>query len=72
MNRSFRERIESQDKNDVMGTLEYVRMESREETSRLFVENLLKESEFSVEKIASLANVKVEFVNDVKEDLKAK
>ncbi len=55
-----------------MGTLEYVRMESREETSRLVVENLLKELQLPVEKIASLANVTVEFVNDVKEDLKAK
>jgi len=52
-----------------MDTLEYVRMESREETSRLFVENLLKESEFSVEKIASLANVSVDFVNEVKNKL---
>ena len=76
MNRTFKERIKTHDKNNVMGTIEYVRLEAeektREKTSRLFVENLLKESEFSVEKIASLANVTVEFVNDVKEDLKAK
>jgi hypothetical protein len=70
MNRNFRERIQQQDKNDIMGTLEYVRLEERENNSRLFVENLLKESQFPVEKIASLANVTVDFVKNVKKGLK--
>jgi len=40
--------------------------EVEEKTSRLFVKNLLKESDFSLEKIASLANVSLEFVKKVK------
>jgi hypothetical protein len=38
-------------------------------SSRLFVENLLKKTEFSLEKIASLANVPVGFVHSVKSTL---
>ncbi len=44
----------------------------QENSRRLFVENLLKNSNFSVAKIASLANVTVEFVNKVKNGLKIK
>ena len=76
MNRNFRERIRSQDKNNIMGIDEYVRRvakeEERENNSRLFVENLLKDGSFSVEKIASLANVTVAFVNKIKKGLKTK
>jgi len=56
-----------------MNTVEYLRMEGREEakieSATAFVENLLKGSDFSVEKIASLANVSVEFVSKVKSQL---
>lgn len=72
MNGKFEERIKIHDKNNVMGTIEYVRLEAEEKTSRLFVENLLKESKFPVEKIASLANVTVEFVNKIKKEQKIK
>jgi len=41
-----------------------------ERATRKFVENLLKETSFSVEKIASLANVSVEFVTEVKKELR--
>jgi predicted transposase YdaD len=44
----------------------------RENTSRLFVENLLKDGNFSVKKIASLANVTVNLVNKIKKNLKIK
>jgi predicted transposase YdaD len=40
--------------------------QGRENSCRLFVENLLKNSDFPEEKIASLANVTIDFVNDVK------
>jgi hypothetical protein len=65
MNRNFNRRIQSQDKSNVMGIDEYVRQEAREEQARLFVGNLLKEG-FPLEKIASLANVTVDFVKEVK------
>lgn len=84
MNRTFAERIKSYDKNNVMGIYEYVKMEGKEEglaeglaegrkeSSRLFVQNLLKETDFSTKKIASLANVTVKFVNKIKRELKDK
>ena len=86
MNRNFKERIQSQDKNNIMGIDEYLKMVGKEEgleqgleqgrlegeenSRRLFVGNLLKDSDFSIEKIASLANVTVDFVKDIKNDLK--
>jgi hypothetical protein len=70
MNRIFKERIQLQDKTHVMGIDEYVKMEGieigREESARRFVENLLRETEFSTEKIAALTNVTAEFVEEVK------
>jgi hypothetical protein len=117
MNRNFKQRIQSHDKNNIMGIDEYIKMVSREEgleegraeglaegrakgleqgiekgieqgiekgieqgiergiekgkeeRNRLFVQNLLKEG-FSLEKIASLANVTAAFVKTVKADLK--
>jgi hypothetical protein len=74
MNRIFRERIQSQDKNHVMGIDEYVKMEGIERgieiRNRQFVENLLRKTEFSTEKIAALADVTVEFVDEVRNSLK--
>ena len=52
-----------------MNTVEYLKMEGREEATVSFVQNLLKQSDFAVEKIASLANVSVEFVNKIKSKL---
>ncbi len=84
MNLTFRKEIKSQDKNDIMGIDEYLKQEGKKEglaegmkkgqenSRRLFVENLLKDSNFSVAKIASLANVTVGFVNKIKNGLKAK
>lgn len=48
------------------------RKEGRDEERRLFVENLLKDSDFAPEKIASVANVSLEYVNEVKVKLRAK
>ena len=52
--------------------LERGRAEERENTSTAFVQNLLANTEFSIEKIASLANVSVDFVKKVQERQKAK
>ena len=60
-----------------MDTVEYLKMEGREEgiaegtemAATTFVENLLKGSDFAVEKIAPLANVSSEFVNKIKSQL---
>jgi len=74
INRIFRERIQSQDKNHVMGIDEYVKMEGIEQgieiRNRQFVENLLRKTEFSTEKIAALVDVTVEFVDEVRNSLK--
>jgi hypothetical protein len=92
MNRIFKERIQPQDKNNIMGIDEYLKQvgkeeglaeglekgleqgmeKGRENSSRLFVENLLKDGRFPIDKIASLANVTVDFVKKIKKDLKAK
>jgi len=99
MNCNFEQRIQSHDKNNIMGIDEYLKMIGKEEGlaegmkkgmkkgiqkgkeagiaegiekgTRLFVENLLKEG-FSLQKIASLANVTTDFVKSVKKDLTTK
>jgi hypothetical protein len=65
-NRKFDNLFKQTDKTSVMNTVEYLKMEGKEEAATVFVENLLKGSDFTVEKIASLANVTVEFVNEVR------
>lgn len=78
MNRIFSERIQSKKNNENMGIVEYERLlgkeiglrEGRREVRRALVENLLKRTKFSTEKIASLANVKVGFVERVKKSMK--
>ena len=71
--RKFDNLFKRTDKNNVMTTVEYLKMEGREEakleSATIFVENLLKGSDFNEEKIASLANVSVEFVKEVKSKL---
>jgi len=81
MNRNFRERIQSHDKSNVMGIDEYVRQEGfeigieegiekgRQEAQRVIVANLLAGTEFSDDKIASLANVSVEVVEQVRQGI---
>jgi hypothetical protein len=82
MNRTFRRRIQSHDKRDIMGIDEYVRQEGfeigmeegiekgiekgRQEAQRVIVANLLAGTEFSTDKIASLANVSEAFVKEVR------
>ena len=44
--------------------------EAVEENYRLVVRNLLKESDFSVKKIASLLELPVDFIRKVKKDLR--
>jgi len=54
-----------------MGLIEQIReikiQEVREEEAKRFIENLLSNTDFSLEKIASLAGVSVPFVEKVKE-----
>ncbi|HEV3411924.1 MAG TPA: hypothetical protein VG101_05565 [Puia sp.] len=81
MNRNFKERIQSHDKSNVMGIDEYVRQEGfeigieegiekgRQEAQRVIVANLLAGTEFSDDKIASLANVSVEVVEQVRQGI---
>ncbi len=81
MNCNFIERIQSYDKSNVMGIDEYVRQEGieiglekgvqkgRQEAQRVIVANLLAGTEFSTDKIASLANVSVAFVEEVRQEM---
>jgi len=72
-NRKFDNLFRQIDKTSIMNTVEYLKMEGREEgreeATVSFVQNLLKQSDFAVDKIASLANVSVEFVNKIKSKL---
>jgi hypothetical protein len=68
-NRKFDNLFRRTDKTSVMNTVEYLKMEGKEEAAVSFVQNLLRGSDFNVEKIASLANVSIEFVNEVKRKL---
>jgi hypothetical protein len=80
-NRKFDDLFEQTDKTSVMNTVEYLKAEGREEGIEVgidlgkeqatvaFVENLLKESGFTLDKIASLANVTVEFVQEARSRL---
>ena len=58
-----------------MGIDEYVKLEGieigRKESDRRFVENLLRETEFSAGRISALVGVSVEFVEEVMKSLKA-
>ena len=75
--RKFDHLFEQTDKTSVMNTVEYLKAEGREEgievgkeqAAAAFVENLLSGSDFPLDKIASLANVSVEFVHEVKSKL---
>jgi hypothetical protein len=44
--------------------------EAIEEAKREFVENLIKGSEYSSDKIASFANISITFVEKVRQDLR--
>lgn len=84
MNRIFGGEVDKifgkKSKNSYMGIVEVLaemraaeaREEEREITSRLFVQNLLKDSDFTQAKIASLANVSLAFVRKVKKGLAKK
>ena len=77
MNRIFGEEADkifrkSSDMNIFEQIAEIKAAEAREEASRLFVQNLLKDSDFTQAKIASLANVSLSFVRKVKKGLATK
>jgi hypothetical protein len=77
----FDQLFEQKDKPSFMNTDEYLKMigkeegreegilEGQEKAAEALVKNLLEGSDFAVEKIASLANVTVEFVDKIKNNL---
>jgi hypothetical protein len=69
MNRIFTEQVRADDKSNIMGTIEYVKQEAEEkgrmEKETSVVSNLLAQTNFSDEKIASLVGVDVAFVKEV-------
>lgn len=48
------------------------RMEGRGMANRLFIKNLLKDSDFTLEKIASLTGVSIDYVKHVKKNIRSK
>jgi hypothetical protein len=70
MNRIFDEEVNLTEKLDLMTIDEYEKMiaydEAKEQLQELYVKKLLMETDFSDEKIASLVDVDIDFVNDVK------
>jgi len=72
MNRKLDNLFKQTDKPSVMNTVEYLKMEGREEERELIVRNLLKHSDFPVEKIALLTNASIELVKEIKKKLKIK
>lgn len=81
LNRIFIEQVDTiTDKKYTMGIIEQV-AEMREAegikkggkmTTRLIVENLLKDPAFSMQKIATVTNVSLDFVKKVKKELSSK
>jgi len=78
INRIFMQQVDLiTGKKNTMGIIEQLaeirakeaRADERENASRLFVRNLLKDSEFSLQKIASMANTSLGFVKKVKKEL---
>jgi hypothetical protein len=78
MNRKFDQRFKLNDKYTVMNTVEYIRMEAKEEflaqgrTEGLtsVVNNMMATTEFSDEMIASLTGVPVDFVKEIRQEKK--
>jgi len=71
LNRKFDNGLRPDSKNKVMNTIEFIRMEGieegRAEKEISIVKKLLALTDFSDDKIAELAGVSMEFVNDVRE-----
>ena len=81
MNRIFEEQLDTlTGKINTMGIFEQLaeirseeaRIETREAYSRKFVENLLSNTDLSLDKIASLADVPLSFVEEVRNKMRAK
>ncbi|HEY4110218.1 hypothetical protein [Puia sp.] len=70
MNCKFDSLSKQTNKTPIMNTDEWLKMEGREEATESIVENLLKGTDFTIEKIASLTNATVEFVNEISDNLK--
>ena len=80
MNRNFKERIQSNDKNNIMGIDEYLKQVGKEEgiaegqkkEKTEVVKRLLADKEFAIKKIAAIAGVSVDFVKTLKSGLSVK
>jgi hypothetical protein len=70
MNRKFDQELKQDDKYTVMNTVEYIRMEAKEETQISVIKNMIATTEFSDELIASFVGVSVDFVKQVREENK--
>jgi len=82
MNRIFIGRVQSQDKNNIMGTIEYVKMEAEErghtagliegrtEAKIAVIKNLINTTEFSDDRIAAIASVSVALVEETRQGKK--
>jgi hypothetical protein len=66
MNRTFKRQVGSDGKDNFMGIDEYLMMVAKEETKTSVIMNRLTMTDFSSEKIASIVEVTVDFVDEVR------
>ena len=70
MNSIFNEQIKASHKYNFMGIDEYLVMVGKEQKEISVIKNLLTQTDFSDEKIASIAGVEVSFVEEIRKELK--
>jgi hypothetical protein len=70
MIRIFNEQIKSSHKYNFMGIDEYLVMVGKEQKEISVIKNLLAQTEFSDEKIASIVGVEVSFVEEIRNEMR--
>lgn len=70
MNCIFNEQIKASHKYNFMGIDEYLVMVGKEQKEISVIKNLLAQTDFSDEKIASIAGVEVSFVEEIRKEMK--
>ena len=70
MNCIFNEQIKASYKYNFMGIDEYLVMVGKEQKEISVIKNLLTQTDFSDEKIASIAGVEVSFVEEIRKEMK--
>ena len=70
MNRKFDQQLKLDKTYSLMNTVEYIRMEAKEETQNIVIKNLITTTELSDEKIASVVNVPLAYVKEIREENK--